>query len=104
VFATVYQSARAEQQAYVKAQSDLIIEAIKTGDQKRAAKNLSFLLNLSLLDDTDGKMRSALSHPEDGPYLPAPQSHTGGGFGEGGFGVGGFVARGLQSAHRTSTD
>jgi hypothetical protein len=90
VFATWYQSASAERQAHVRAQSDLIVEAIRTGDPKRAAKNLSFLLNLRLLDDPDGKMRSALSHPEDVPYLPAPQSRTGGGFGEGGFGVGGY--------------
>jgi hypothetical protein len=46
-------------------------------------------LSLGLLDDLDGKMRAALSHPDEVPYLPTPQSHSGG-FGAGGFGTGGF--------------
>jgi hypothetical protein len=44
------------------------------------------LLNLGLLDDPDGKMRAALSHPDDVPYLPVPRGYGEGGFGSGGYG------------------
>lgn len=80
------QGASAMQQAHAKAQSDLVVEAIKTGDPQRAAKNLLFLVRLGLLDDPGGKMQAALSHPEDVPYLPSPQPRSG--YGEGGYGVG----------------
>jgi hypothetical protein len=59
VFATFQQTASAERVAHAKAQSDLILEAIRTGDPKKAATNLLFLARLGLLDD-----------PENAPYLP----------------------------------
>jgi hypothetical protein len=85
LYATWKQSKSAERRAHVKAQSDLVVEAIKTHDPKQSAKNLQFLIHVGLLDDPDGKMRAALSHPDDVPYSPAPR-----GYGEGGFGVGGY--------------
>ncbi len=91
LYATWHQGEIAERQAHVKAQSDLVIEAIKTGDPQRAAKNLLFLVRLGLLDDPDGKIQSALSHPEDAPYLPSPQAHSG--YGEGGYGAGPYGGR-----------
>jgi hypothetical protein len=75
------QAQTAERQAHVKAQSDLVIEAIKTGDPKRAARNLQFLITLGLLDDPGGKMQAVLSqHPDQAPVLPAR------GYGDGGYG------------------
>jgi hypothetical protein len=85
VYVTVLQTSSAKRQAHQKAQSDLVIEAIKTGDPKRAAKNLLFLVDLGLLDDPGGKMKTALLVPDNVPYLPVPQAH---GFGQGGFGAG----------------
>ena len=54
-----------------KAQSNLILEAIKTGDQGEAAKNLSFFLQLGFLDDDHGKIREFLKKSTDVPVLPA---------------------------------
>lgn len=71
MYATWSQSKSAAQQAHVKAQSDLVLEAIKTSDPKLAAKNLLFLVHLGLLDDPDGKMQVVLSQPDNVPYLPA---------------------------------
>jgi hypothetical protein len=69
--ATWSQNKSAAQQAHVKAQSDLAIEAIKTSDPKLAARNLLFFVRLGLLDDPDGKMQVVLSQPDNVPYLPA---------------------------------
>lgn len=77
----VRQAQTAERQAHVKAQSDLVIEAIKTGDPKRASRNLQFLITLGLLDDPGGKVQAVLSqHPDQVPVLPAR------GYGDGGYG------------------
>jgi hypothetical protein len=86
VYITRLQIGSAERQAHQKAQSDLVVEAIRTGDQKRAAKNLLFLVDLGLLDDPGGRMKAALSNPDAAPVLPV----QGRGFGQGGFGQGGF--------------
>src|ERR1700726_203024 len=61
MYATWSQNKSAARQAHVKAQSDLVIEAIKTSDPKLAARNLLFLVRLGLLDDPDGKMQVVLS-------------------------------------------
>jgi|ERR1700733_3326738 len=96
IYATWSQGKTAERQAHVKAQSDLIVEAIKTGDPKRAAKNLLFLVSLGLLDDPDGKMKAALSHPDDIPVLPAQARQ---GYGQQGYGVGGYGGEGDRPPH-----
>jgi hypothetical protein len=63
------QRAAADQQlAKDKFQSDLILEAIKTGDQQSARNNLKFLLEAGLLNDPQNKIRAAL----DKKNLPAP--------------------------------
>jgi hypothetical protein len=87
MYATWSQNKTAERQAHLKAQSDLIVEAIKTGDPKRAAKNLLFLIQLGLIDDSNGRMKTALSNPEEVPVLPAPRQSDNGGYGKGGYGA-----------------
>jgi hypothetical protein len=87
VYITRLQIGSAERQAHQKAQSELVVEAIRTGDPKRAAKNLLFLVNLGLLDDPGGRMKTALSNPDNVPVLPVPQAR---GYGQGGFGQGGY--------------
>jgi peptidoglycan L-alanyl-D-glutamate endopeptidase CwlK len=54
-----------------KAESDLIIQAIKTADPDASAKNLLFLLKLSLIKDRDGKIAELEQHPENAPVLSA---------------------------------
>ena len=71
MYASWSQNKSAAQQAHVKAQSDLVIEAIKTSDPKLAARNLLFFVRLGSLDDPDGKMQVVLSQPDSVPYLPA---------------------------------
>jgi hypothetical protein len=94
---TIYfQNSSAERQVHQRAQSDLVVEAIKTGDPKLAAKNLRFLLDLGLLDDPDGKLKAALSNPETAPYLPVPRT----GYGQGGYGEGGYGGKGDHSPDR----
>jgi hypothetical protein len=51
IYATWRQSQTAERQEHVKAQSNLVLEAIKTHDPKLAAKNLQFLIRVGLLDE-----------------------------------------------------
>jgi hypothetical protein len=89
IYVTVLQTGSAERQAHQKAQSDLVIEAIKTGDPKRAATNLLFLVKLGLLDDPGDKIKAALSNPDSVPYLPIPH-----GYGQGGYGVGPYGGKG----------
>lgn len=54
-----------------KLNSSLILEAIKTGDQEKAAKNLAFLVEHQLIDDPDGKIRASLANKDKIPVLPA---------------------------------
>ena len=88
VYATWRQSQSAERHEHAREQSSLVVEAIKSNDPKLAAKNLQFLINVGLLDDPEGKMRTILAHPDDVPYLPAR------GYGDGGYGTGGYGGNG----------
>jgi hypothetical protein len=54
IFATLYQSKSAERQAHEKAQSDLVVEAIRTDDPQRAAKNLLFLAYSMIQPESEG--------------------------------------------------
>jgi hypothetical protein len=54
-----------------KSQSNLILEAIKTGDSKKAATNLAFFVQLGLIDDPDGKI-ARLAAKGETPVLPSP--------------------------------
>jgi len=65
------QSAAALDQERVKAQSSLILEAIKTGDADRAVKNLEFFLQLGFIDDPNGRISSYLAQSQNVPVLPS---------------------------------
>jgi murein L,D-transpeptidase YcbB/YkuD len=71
LIATSLQNWNTQRVERYKAQSNLILEAIKTGDQEKAAKNLSFFLQLGFLDDDHGKIRDFLTKGSDVPVLPA---------------------------------
>lgn len=54
-----------------RAQSNLILEAIRTGDSIKASKNLLFFVELGLLDDPGSKILTWLRNHES-PSLPPP--------------------------------
>lgn len=57
-------------QTRFKAQSDLILEAIKTGDPAKAATNLDFFVKLGFIQDGDHKIAQYLASKNDIPVLP----------------------------------
>jgi hypothetical protein len=56
----------------MRSQSNLILEAIRTGSPEKACTNLVAIINLGLLDDDPAKTirRNCLTSPSTGPYLP----------------------------------
>ncbi len=52
----------------------MIAEAIKTGDEARAKRNLLFFLDTGLIADPNGKIRTALQQPGGTPVLPSGQN------------------------------
>jgi Sel1 repeat len=60
-----------ESLAREKAQSDLIVEAIKTGDTSKANANLLFFIGAHLIDDPKDYIKNEISRGQ-GPTLPAP--------------------------------
>src|SRR5207245_9468379 len=57
-------------QEHTRAQSTLILEAIKTPDSQTAARNLKFFTQLGFLDDRDHRIRDYIAVNE-APTLPA---------------------------------
>lgn len=54
-----------------KLESQLIIQAVATGNEEQAVKNLSFLLNAGLIKDDDGKIANIIKEdPESVIILP----------------------------------
>lgn len=61
-----------QQLEHTRLQSNLIIEAIKTGNQDGACQNLTFFVGLGLVDDPNGTIRQVCnSTPKGAPSLPA---------------------------------
>jgi hypothetical protein len=54
-----------------KFRSSLILEAIKTGDPEKAARNIEFFLAAGLLEDQSGKISLYLSEKNKIPVLPS---------------------------------
>lgn len=54
-----------------KFESSLILQAISTGKQKAAQKNLEFLVSAGFLPDPEGKIKELAKRPTDTPVLPA---------------------------------
>lgn len=81
---TFLQNRSAEKLARDKFRYDVVLEATRTDDPKKAAKRLDFLLRIHYLEDPDGAIRSFVANPKNIPVSPPT------GFGVGGFGNGGF--------------
>ena len=68
-------SSRLERQKF---ESSVVLQAIATGKQQTALKNLEFLVSLGFLPDPEGKIKELAKRPADTPVLPArggaPQS------------------------------
>jgi hypothetical protein len=72
VLVTYANNRAAERTEQVRAQSTLILEAIKGSDKDATCKNLIFFVNLGLLDDTKNTIRGICPSTENGvPSLPA---------------------------------
>jgi hypothetical protein len=54
-----------------KFESSLVLQAIATGKQRTAQKNLEFLVNAGFLSDPEGKIKELAKQPADTPVLPA---------------------------------
>lgn len=62
--------------AQAKAQSDLILEAIKTGDPEKARANLRFFIQAGLIEDPRGKIQQWISSKDlPSPSLPSPSTN-----------------------------
>ena len=57
-----------------KSQAAMIAEAIKTGDEGRAKRNVLFFLDTGLIPDPGGKIRTALQQLGGIPVLPSPSA------------------------------
>ena len=58
-----------------KLQTQLIVQAVKTGDKKQAADNLKFLVATGLVDDPSGKIKELINvQGETSFVLPASES------------------------------
>ena len=68
---TVLQNGINQTLAKQKAQSDLILEAVKTGDTSKANANLLFFIDAHLIDDSNDSIKKAIRNGT-GPTLPAP--------------------------------
>ena len=66
-----WQNKATETLAREKAQSDLIIESIKTGDATKANANLSFFIGAHLISDPNGYIKNEIERGA-APTLPAP--------------------------------
>src|SRR6267143_901518 len=54
-----------------KFESSLVLQAISTGKQQTAQKNLEFLVSAGFLSDPEGKIKDLAKRPADTPVLPA---------------------------------
>src|SRR6266852_2188653 len=54
-----------------KFESSLVLQAIATGKQQIAQKNLEFLVSAGFLPDPEGKIKELAKRPGDTPVLPA---------------------------------
>ena len=75
VVVTYLQSRQTQAIERSRSQSNLILEAIKTGDPRKAATNLAFFKDLGFLDVPDQKLAKYLANPEDIPVLPSPSPY-----------------------------
>jgi hypothetical protein len=66
-----YNNSNSEKLERERAQSNLILESIKTGNSQSACKNLVFFVQLGLLEDPKGSIRSCVSAPLNSPVLPS---------------------------------
>jgi hypothetical protein len=59
-----------------KAQSNLIVQAVGTGDQKSACRNLISFIRLGLLDDPEGRLGKCETDLNTIPVLPSGSTYT----------------------------
>ncbi len=59
-----------------KLESNLIIEAIKTGDTELAAKNLEFFIKLGYVEDPEGNISTLIKDQRSIPVLPASKESS----------------------------
>ena len=52
--------------------SDVILEVIKSGDSLSSCRNLKYVLDLNLIEDSKGVIEKVCKTPENGPALPKP--------------------------------
>ena len=64
------QTAASIEQERLRGQSNLILEAIRTGDMGRASKNLEFFVRLGFIDDSNGRIIKYLTEGPNAPVLP----------------------------------
>lgn len=59
-----------------KLETQLIVQAVKTGNKQQAASNLNFLVDAGLVTDTTGKIHELIDKPENSSFvLPVPPEY-----------------------------
>jgi hypothetical protein len=62
---------------HIRSQSNITLEAIRTGNPETACKNLVTFINLGLVDDAEGTIRhNCETSPASGPSLPVSTGIT----------------------------
>jgi hypothetical protein len=69
--ATILNAWNARELEHQHSQSDLILEAMRTGSPEKACTNLIAFINLKLLDDKGETISRNCASPATAPYLPA---------------------------------
>jgi hypothetical protein len=70
IVVAAYNNIGLKQVERTRLQSNLILDAIKTGSPDAACKNLSFFVSLGFLDDPQSTIRNCGNAPSQSPYLP----------------------------------
>ncbi|RBP09738.1 hypothetical protein DFR50_12184 [Roseiarcus fermentans] len=76
MFVALVSSSNSQRIEQFKAQSNLIVQAVGTGDQKSACRNLISFIRLGLLDDPEGRLGKCETDLNAIPVLPSGSTYT----------------------------
>jgi hypothetical protein len=76
LFVAYFSSVNSQRIERFKAQSNLIVQAVGTGDQKSACRNLISFIRLGLLEDPEGRLGKCESDLNAIPVLPSGSTYT----------------------------
>ena len=76
MFVALISSSNSQRIEQFKAQSNLIVQAVGTGDQKSACRNLIVFIHMGLLEDPEGRLAKCETDLNAIPVLPSGSTYT----------------------------